>query len=251
MPSYKRPVQPQPGKLKIVELFETVQGEGHLVGVPSTFVRTGMCNLQCPGCDTVWDDWTETSFVDVANKIKSFKAKHVVITGGEPTLHQTALATLMDMLPGYHFTVETNGAVPLYETRFRDRVDLFSFSPKVGSLGPDEMTPANEAVVLTNIELMQRKAQIKYVLDPNMEVHVNRVFDFQFIVNSRTQHLKDTDIYFQPYDDETIVNIYHAPGLNNTSAYLSKLAILTKLVMERWGSRFRVLPQMHKLLTYR
>lgn len=248
---YKQDTRPRPGRLKIVEMMETVQGEGHLSGVPSTFVRTGMCNLTCPGCDTVWDAWTETPFDEIATKIRSFNSKHVVLTGGEPTMWQPGLATLMEMLPGYHFTVETNGAVPINHQAFRDRVDLFSFSPKVGSLGPDEMSASQERIVLDNIALLQDKAQVKYVLDPAIDKHADRVFEFQFSLGLRAPRLLDTDIYFQPYDTETTVNIIHLPGLDDRDTYLKRFAALTKLVMLRSASRFRVLPQMHKLLSYR
>jgi organic radical activating enzyme len=252
MPAYTQPIQPQPGKLKIVELFETVQGEGHLAGVPSTFVRTGACNLECPGCDTVWDKWTETSFEEIAAKVRSHSSRHVVLTGGEPTMWQAGLAALMEMLPQHHFTVETNGAVPLTVQKFKDSIDLWSFSPKVGSLGPDEMSPRQEETVLENLALLRgRQVQIKYVVDPDNDAHINRVFEFQFHVGLRAPYLLDTDIYFQPYDTETLVNIHHAPGLDDVLQYLRRLTALTKVVAERSEGRFRVLPQLHKLLAWR
>src|SRR6266568_5470268 len=141
MPTYKQSTRRDPGKLKLVEMMETVQGEGLFIGVPSIFVRTGMCNLACPGCDTVWDDWTSTWIEDVAFRVTKFKSNHVVFTGGEPTLWQDDLAALtqaIDLLrKEMVFTLETNGAVPLTNGHLIDRINLWSFSPKVGSLGQD------------------------------------------------------------------------------------------------------------------
>jgi organic radical activating enzyme len=100
-----------------------------------------MCNLECAGCDTKWNSWTETDIHNVATTINRFKAKHVVITGGEPTLWQNELASMIQRGLSVHktITVETNGAVPITNDYLRRRVDLWSFSPKVGSLGHDEV----------------------------------------------------------------------------------------------------------------
>lgn len=251
MPTYKQDVRPQADSLKIVELFETVQGEGIFIGVPSVFFRTGMCNLECAGCDTKWDEWKETSTDESIVAILRNKAKHVVFTGGEPTLHQAALAKVMRGLPvSYIFTVETNGAVPITDEYLLERVNLWSFSPKVGTLGHDEKF--SHDVVIRNLERTASHNQIKYVLDPSIEAHVDSVFDFQKRVDAIWPNgIADERIFFQPYDTETLVNIYHGPGLDDRDVYLRRFAALTKLVMERSGSRFRVQPQMHKLLSYR
>jgi organic radical activating enzyme len=256
VPTYAQPIRRIPGSLKIVELFTTVQGEGFKIGVPSTFVRTGMCNLECPGCDTKWDAWTETRISEVAAQVRSFKASHVVISGGEPTLWQPDLALLVALLPEYHITVESNGSVPLTNLELLQRVDLWSFSPKVGSLGPDEKF--SRAVVLSNIARVMEvgrhfdapNLQIKYVLDPNVPEHVDSVFMFQSHVDQ--QRLSDDQIFFQPYDRGTLVNIYaRQVAFNINEEYNRDLAALTKLVLERSGARFRVVPQLHKYITFR
>lgn len=268
MPEYKQSIKRIPGSLKIVEMMETVQGEGLHIGCPSVFVRTGMCNLACPGCDTCWDDWTLTKVENVAEKIKTFKAKHVVLTGGEPTLWQSDLAQLCNLLDGYTITIETNGAVPIENLRLLERVDLWSFSPKVGSLGHEEKFSWMK--VFYNLHRTNGKNQIKYVLDPHIPAHVDKVFKFQFIVDGfgtefgpfdTDARVPDDRVFFQPYDRDCTVNtadrtvpgapisIRNAPL--NESSYAKDLAALTKLVMERSGSRFRVLPQMHKILIWR
>lgn len=268
MPEYKQSLRTLPGSLKVVEFFETVQGEGIYIGVPSVFFRTGMCNLECAGCDTKWDEWTETKIEEIAEKVWSYKARHVVFTGGEPTLWQDGLATLAGKLSSHVITVETNGAVPLTNEYLLRRVNLWSFSPKVGSLGHDEKFSHN--VVLQNLAKTEGHNQLKYVLDPNIPAHVDSVFAFhdrvdrpeydlagnivnEGMVDSNPVSLVPDDrVFFQPYDRGTLVNIYaRQVDFNINGEYNGDLAKLTKLVMERSGSRFRVVPQLHKYIVWR
>lgn len=123
--------------LPINELFYSVQGEGVLAGVPSVFVRTSGCNLRCWFCDSYHTSWEPThawmDLEEIVAEVESFeRANHVVLTGGEPLLHDESVQLLerLDDL-GYHTTVETNGTI------FRDApLDLASISPKLESSTP-------------------------------------------------------------------------------------------------------------------
>ncbi|MFC5971093.1 7-carboxy-7-deazaguanine synthase QueE [Halomarina salina] len=126
--------------LPINELFYSLQGEGTLVGTPSVFVRTSGCNLRCWFCDSYHTSWEPTgawlSVDDIVERVEEFDAEHVVLTGGEPLVHEASV-DLLDRLAdrGYHSTVETNGTV------YRDAaIDLASVSPKLASSTP---TPEN------------------------------------------------------------------------------------------------------------
>jgi 7-carboxy-7-deazaguanine synthase len=123
--------------LPINELFYSLQGEGKLTGTPSVFVRTSGCNLRCWFCDSYHTSWEPThatmSIDDIVEEIQSHDdADHVVLTGGEPLIHDEAV-TLLERLAdlGYHTTVETNGTI------HRDApIDLASISPKLASSTP-------------------------------------------------------------------------------------------------------------------
>lgn len=123
--------------LPINELFYSLQGEGTLAGVPSVFVRTSGCNLRCWFCDSYHTSWEPThatmSVDDIVDEVESFDAAdHVVLTGGEPLIHDASV-TLLERLDdlGYHTTVETNGTI------YRDApIDLASISPKLASSTP-------------------------------------------------------------------------------------------------------------------
>ncbi|EJS91727.1 NrdG protein [Pasteurella multocida subsp. multocida str. Anand1_cattle] len=59
----------------IVEIFESLQGEGFNTGMPSIFVRFGKCNLACPWCDTPYNQYTTWTLSKIVQKVRSFSAK--------------------------------------------------------------------------------------------------------------------------------------------------------------------------------
>jgi 7-carboxy-7-deazaguanine synthase len=127
---------PDAAALPINELFCSLQGEGKLAGVPSVFVRTSGCNLRCWFCDSYRTSWEPTgawlSVDDLLDRVEEFDTNHVVLTGGEPMIHEESVR-LLDELDdhGYHTTVETNGTI------YRDAaIDLASVSPKLASSTP-------------------------------------------------------------------------------------------------------------------
>lgn len=125
-----------PSRLPIAERFVSLQGEGTLVGVPSSFVRVFGCNLRCTWCDSPATSWAPTGEQTAIAEIVDFCARgprHVVLTGGEPLLFP-GVATLSQALraAGHHITVETAGTVWLDDLA----CDLLSVSPKLAHSTP-------------------------------------------------------------------------------------------------------------------
>jgi len=120
-------------RLKISEIFHSIQGEGTLVGVPSVFVRTSGCNLRCAWCDTPYTSWQpegeERSLDSIVDQVNGYGASHVVITGGEPMI-APEIAELTHRL-AQHITIETAGTVDA-----NVRCDLMSISPKLANSTP-------------------------------------------------------------------------------------------------------------------
>jgi organic radical activating enzyme len=116
-------------------IFETLQGEGTLVGTPSTFVRLWGCDFSCSWCDTKesWrpgSRWVEWGAAAIVAKILEYQNKHVVITGGNPVLQGDDLRGLvMDLRRlGCHVTLETQGSI--YHSVMHE-AQLLSLSPKL------------------------------------------------------------------------------------------------------------------------
>jgi 7-carboxy-7-deazaguanine synthase len=122
--------------MRIAELFHSIQGEGKLAGVPSAFVRTSGCNLRCVWCDTPYASWNaegqEMAPHEIAARVESMHARHVVITGGEPVI-APGIDLLCQILnaAGHHLTLETAGTIFK-----RLPIDLASISPKLSNSTP-------------------------------------------------------------------------------------------------------------------
>jgi len=122
--------------LRIQERFVSLQGEGSLVGVPSSFIRVSGCNLRCTWCDSPASSWEAQGERVGLTDLLAFCSggpRHVVLTGGEPLLFK-GIATLSRALreAGHHVTVETAGTVWLDGLE----CDLISISPKLGHSTP-------------------------------------------------------------------------------------------------------------------
>ena len=95
--------------MKVVEIFDSMQGEGQYMGVMCTFVRFAGCNLKCPFCDEV-SKYSKAKDMPIHTIVEKCKQKIVVLTGGEPTI-QPAISVLIDKLKiaGHEVHIETNG----------------------------------------------------------------------------------------------------------------------------------------------
>lgn len=112
----------------LVEIFESLQGEGRNTGRPCVFIRFAGCNLSCPWCDTDVAKRFSASLADILAELARYKAKSVILTGGEPTLAKE-MPELVAALKknGYWIGVETNGTIAADWLGF---VDYVACSPK-------------------------------------------------------------------------------------------------------------------------
>lgn len=113
------------GLLRVNEIFYSLQGEGHFTGTPAVFVRLSGCNLRCPFCDTDHHASVGMTYAEVVERVATFPSRHVVVTGGEPSMQLTD--AFIDALhaAGCFVQVETNGTLPLPSA-----VDWITCSPK-------------------------------------------------------------------------------------------------------------------------
>jgi 7-carboxy-7-deazaguanine synthase len=103
-------------RVKITEIFYSLQGEADTVGFPTVFVRLTGCPLRCQFCDTAYafhgGEWL--SIDAVVAKVAGFAPRYVCVTGGEPLAQKTCLPLLSALCDAnYRVSLETSGAMPL------------------------------------------------------------------------------------------------------------------------------------------
>ena len=103
-------------RLKITEIFYSLQGEADTVGFPTVFVRLTGCPLRCQYCDTAYafHGGTWISIDGVLGRVAEFAPRFVCVTGGEPLAQRNCLPLLEKLCDaGYRVSLETSGAMPL------------------------------------------------------------------------------------------------------------------------------------------
>jgi organic radical activating enzyme len=143
--------------LVVSEKFYSIQGEGQTMGIPAVFLRLAGCNLLCKGdgwiCDSieVWRKGNKESFEEVLRGEYFQRLKdgaHLVITGGEPMLHQKKLKEFLIWFKSTYgwlpvIEIETNGTI-LPDEYFFEVVNYWNCSPKLGSSGETKTRRFNE-----------------------------------------------------------------------------------------------------------
>ncbi len=145
-------------RLKITEIFYSLQGESRSVGWPTSFVRLTGCPLRCGYCDTEYaftgGDWMTLD--DIIEQVASYPARHVTVTGGEPLAQKQCLPLLSRLADGgYHVSLETSGAL-----------DVSGVDPRVVKV-MDLKTPASGEVARNrydNLEYLSMRDQVKFVI---------------------------------------------------------------------------------------
>ena len=137
-------------KYELVEIFESLQGEGRNTGRPCVFVRFAGCNLSCPWCDTEVAPRFTADLASLMAEIRSYRVRNVILTGGEPTF-RPGMAELVSALKaeGRWIAVETNGTA---EPEWFEAIDYIACSPKAEFPESLKLTRANEVRVVASDE---------------------------------------------------------------------------------------------------
>ena len=128
-PADVSPVAPVAERLRITEIFHSVQGEADAIGWPTVFVRLTGCPLRCVWCDTEYSfhggQWHDIDAI--LAEVASHGAHHVCVTGGEPLSQNRCLILLRKLCDaGYEVSLETSGALDVSQVdpRVRKVMDL-------------------------------------------------------------------------------------------------------------------------------
>ena len=224
--------------MNVMEIYSSIQGEGTLMGVPTTFVRFFACNLRCSWCDTKYSwsvrdggTWETLAPEEVAARVYTQDVRHVVLTGGEPTLHKD-LYHLVHLLKdkGHHITIETN--TTLFPTSSAPLVDLWSLSPKLSSAGESYL----------RYHIIERFLQ---ELRPEQQ-------QWKFVVrdDSDEQQLQELLIRFPLFFERRLPIIIQPEGDTATPDYSTALEQLVRRVQQPFWQNYyvRVLPQLHVII---
>ena len=147
-----------PNRLRLTEIFLSLQGEAASVGWPTVFVRLTGCPLRCQYCDTAYafhgGQWWEIE--DILAEVARLGVRHVCVTGGEPLAQKRCLELLRQLCDaGYEVSLETSGAL-----------DIAGVDPRVSRV-VDLKTPGSAEMArnrLENIALLTPRDQVKFVL---------------------------------------------------------------------------------------
>lgn len=145
-------------RLRLTEIFASVQGESTRVGLPTVFVRLTGCPLRCVWCDTAYAfQGGETHDIDgIVHAVATHGLRHVCVTGGEP-LAQKACPALLTALcdAGFDVSLETSGAL-----------DISAVNPRVARIMDLKAPGSGEEAKnrWANIELLRRGDEVKIVL---------------------------------------------------------------------------------------
>jgi 7-carboxy-7-deazaguanine synthase len=103
-------------RLRITEIFRSLQGEADTVGIPTVFVRLTGCPLRCQYCDTAYafTGGEQMSLDAILTRVRELGATHVCVTGGEPLAQRNCIPLLQRLCDaGYRVSLETSGAMAL------------------------------------------------------------------------------------------------------------------------------------------
>lgn len=170
-------------RLRVTEIFFSLQGETRTVGLPTVFVRLTGCPLRCQYCDTAYafqgGQWMD--FAAVMAQVKKYSTRYITVTGGEP-LAQKPVHDLMKLFcdEGYEVSLETSGAM-----------DVSLVDPRVVKV-VDIKTPGSQEVERNywqNLDHLLPHDQVKFVVCNEEDYQWSRDILQQYQLDKRCQVL--------------------------------------------------------------
>lgn len=152
--------------IPIVEIFNSIEGEGARSGKLCTFVRTAGCNLRCSFCDTTYSyDIDQAKHYEIKQLVEEVEriaqCNMITLTGGEPLMHDEVRNCLIPWLleRGFDINVETNGSIDLSQI-VRHKHDKLMFTMDWKSLS----SGMNSEMLEKNLCILQPRDVLKFVV---------------------------------------------------------------------------------------
>lgn len=170
-------------RLRVTEIFYSLQGESRSVGWPTVFVRLTGCPLRCGYCDTsyAFSGGRWTSLDEVLARVKSYAPRYVTVTGGEP-LAQPACLTLLSRLcdAPYEVSLETSGALDISKVDPRVVMVMDLKTPGSGEVGRNRYE---------NLRWLRPQDQVKFVLCDRADYEWSKLQLVRFDLDRRCEVL--------------------------------------------------------------
>ncbi|QDW67200.1 7-carboxy-7-deazaguanine synthase QueE [Luteimonas granuli] len=206
-----------PDRLRITEIFLSLQGEARDAGWPTVFVRLTGCPLRCTYCDTAYafhgGEWREIDAI--LAEVESHGVRHVCVTGGEPLAQKRCIGLLQRLCDaGYVVSLETSGAIDIGDVDPRVSRVLDIKTPGSGEEGRN---------LWSNLGLLTPNDQVKFVICNRADYEWARGMVAEHAIHQRC------DVLFSPSKSE-----------------LDARELADWIVADRLPVRFQV--QLHKIL---
>ncbi len=204
-------------RLRITEIFLSLQGEARDAGWPTVFVRLTGCPLRCQYCDTAYafhgGQWRAVD--GILAEVAAHGVRHVCVTGGEPLAQKRCIGLLARLCDaGHDVSLETSGAI-----------DIAEVDPRVSRV-LDIKTPGSGEVARNrwaNLPLLTPRDQVKFVICDRAD------FDWARHIVAEHRIAETCDVLFSP-----------------SFAQLAPRALADWIVAERLPVRYQL--QLHKIL---
>ena len=207
----------KPERLRVNEIFHSLQGEADAVGYPTVFVRLTGCPLRCQYCDTEYafhaGDWLDLEAI--LETVLGYGTEHVCVTGGEPLAQPNCLRLLERLCDrGLKVSLETSGAL-----------DISAVDGRVSRV-VDVKTPGSHEAArnrIDNFGLLTPQDQLKFVICSREDYDWSKAFLQEHALSGRTR-------------------VLFSPSYNQ----LSPSALADWILADRLPVRFQL--QLHKVL---
>ena len=206
-------------KLKINEIFYSIQGESSYTGLPCIFIRLTYCNLRCSYCDTEYAfyDGKDISIDDILLEIKKYPTDLVMVTGGEPLIQDYCI-NLMEKLitENYSVMLETSGSMKLNKVP-KEVIKIVDFK-----CPSSNMMEKNDWQILSDI---QKQDEIKFVIGNKKDYDWSKKMITKYKLNELCP------VLFSP--------VYNVMSIQDLSEWIlkdgTKVRLQSQLHKQIWG----------------
>lgn len=181
-------------RLRITEIFYSLQGESRTIGFPTIFIRLTGCPLRCRYCDTAYaftgGNWMTID--DIMSAVNKYDTRYVTVTGGEPLAQKNCLVLLQQLCDaGYQVSLETSGALDVCDVDMRVSKVMDIKTPASGEVDKNRWD---------NIACLTRHDQIKFVLCNRSD------YDWAVSMLQQYQLSEKCEVLFSPSHQEVSIH---------------------------------------------